>query len=165
MNKKTIIIISWSLVILWMAAIFWLSSMNSSLSTHRSMKTINKVIESTVETTNKIGITDKHPSEEKKQEVTEKLNYPLRKCMHMGEYLVLCLLLINAFYQSGVRDRKLIIFSILVCFLYACTDEVHQLFVGRAGQFSDVIIDTTGSIIGSCFYCIGCLIYKKSKKG
>lgn len=160
-SKKLIIICSWLLVIIWMIAIFWLSNMDGNLSRYRSIKTINKVIESTVETTNKVGITDKHPSVEKVNDVSKKLNYPLRKIMHMGEYLILSLLLLNALYQSGVRGYKLYLLSIIICFMYACSDEYHQLFVGRTGQFSDVLIDTCGSLIGNCLYSIGYLFYKK----
>ena len=41
--------------------------------------------------------------------------------------------------------------SVLFCVLYASFDEFHQLFVdGRCGQLSDVIIDSSGSIV-SCF--------------
>ena len=40
--------------------------------------------------------------------------------------------------------------TILICFVYSCTDEFHQLFInGRTGQFSDCIIDTLGATIGS----------------
>ena len=37
----------------------------------------------------------------------------------------------------------------LICFVYACSDEWHQTFVpGRAGQFRDVLLDTAGSLTG-----------------
>ena len=37
--------------------------------------------------------------------------------------------------------------------LYACTDEIHQLFIqGRAGQLKDVLIDTIGSLTGIYIY-------------
>jgi len=164
MNKKILITISWLLVIIWMAIIFWLSNMNGELSRHRSMKTINKVIESTVDTTNKLGITNKQPTEEKKQEVTKKLNYPLRKSMHAIVYLVLAILLMNALIVSNARLWVAIILSIIISFIYACSDEYHQTFVGRTGQFSDVLIDTAGALVGSGIYCLGYYIYKRVKK-
>ena len=38
--------------------------------------------------------------------------------------------------------------SLLFCFLYACSDEFHQLFIpGRSGQFIDILIDTSGALI------------------
>ena len=40
--------------------------------------------------------------------------------------------------------------SILLSFLYACTDEIHQIFVpGRSAQFRDVLIDTLGASFGT----------------
>ena len=39
--------------------------------------------------------------------------------------------------------------SITLSFLYACTDEIHQIFVpGRSAQFRDVLIDTLGASFG-----------------
>ena len=39
--------------------------------------------------------------------------------------------------------------SILFSFLYACTDELHQIFVpGRSAQFRDILIDTLGASFG-----------------
>lgn len=159
MNKK--IIISWVLVILWMGVIFWFSSMPSTESNNKSEGTINKIIETTVETTNKVGLTDKHPSEKKMNQVVEYLNYPLRKCMHASVYFILVLLLLNTFRLSNIPLKKAILFSILICFLYACSDEFHQTFVtGRTGQFSDSLIDTAGGILGVLFYYIFSKIFK-----
>lgn len=163
MNKK--IIISWILVILWMGVIFWFSSMPSTESNNKSESTINKIIETTVETTNKVGLTDKHPSEKKMNQVVEYLNYPLRKCMHASVYFILVLLLLNAFKLSNVSLKKAILFSILICFLYACSDEFHQTFVvGRTGQFSDSFIDTAGGMLGAFFYYISNKILKIKQK-
>lgn len=163
--NKTIILkaISWLLVILWMLVIFWFSSMPSTESNGKSEGTINKIIETTVDTTNKVGLTDKHPSKKKMSQVVEFLNKPLRKCMHASVYLILVFLLINAFRVSGVSFTYSIVLSILICFLYACSDEYHQTFVeGRTGQFSDVVIDTIGGLLGSGFYgMIYCIIRKK----
>ena len=49
-----------------------------------------------------------------------------------------------------------------VTFLYACTDEIHQLFVpGRAGKFTDVLIDTTGGIIMLLFIALVTRVARK----
>ena len=35
------------------------------------------------------------------------------------------------------------------CFLYACSDEIHQYFVpGRACMFRDILLDTAGGTVG-----------------
>ena len=65
----------------------------------------------------------------------------------------------NSIFQIK-NDNKFIynLVAIGICFLYACTDEYHQLFIeGRAGQFTDVLIDTAGASLGCA---IVVLIYK-----
>lgn len=160
--SKIKIIISWFLVIIWMIIIFWFSSMNSNLSNNRSKNIINKVIETTVDTTNKIGITNDHLSEQKKQEVTNDLNKPIRKLMHASVYLILTILLMNALMVSNIKLCKAIVLSILISLLYACSDEYHQTFInGRTGKLSDVLIDTCGSISGISLYSLGYFVYQK----
>lgn len=73
----------------------------------------------------------------------------IRKLAHFSEYFILYILTYECFKEYNCP--KLIVVSVLFCFLYASFDEFHQLFVdGRCGQLSDVIIDSSGSIV-SCF--------------
>lgn len=151
-NKK--MIFCWILVIIWASFIFFMSNMNTEESNGKSKATLNDVVEKTVNTTNKLGITDKHPSQSKMKQVIDKFNYPFRKVAHASEYFIFTILVINALLNSGVRGKKIILISILICFMYSCTDEFHQTFVsGRTGQFSDCLIDTLGGVFG-------CLVYK-----
>lgn len=86
----------------------------------------------------------------------------IRKTAHMCEYAVLCFTYIYGFYKSGFSIKQIILFSISCSFLYACSDEIHQLFIGgRAGMFTDVLIDTSGAIISTILYYI---FYKYTKK-
>lgn len=63
------------------------------------------------------------------------------KFFHLVEYSTLFLLLHLAF---GSAPK-----SILIGYLYACTDEFHQSFTpGRGPKFSDTLIDLTGLTIG-----------------
>ena len=60
----------------------------------------------------------------------------------------------------------LILWMILIfCFIYACTDEFHQLFVmGRSCEMRDVLIDTLGSFVGILiYYKIKLYINKRQK--
>ena len=58
--------------------------------------------------------------------------------------------------------RRILLLSIFLAFLYACSDEVHQLFVaGRSGQASDVLLDTFGAMVGVGVYY---LLFKKKMK-
>lgn len=154
MNKK---IIAWILVALWMFVIFLFSNMTAKESNEKSTKTIHRVIEETIQETNKIGITNKHISEEKKTEIMYQLNGPLRKCMHVSVYLILALLLLNGLGQSNIIGIKKYVFCIIICFLYAITDEYHQTFIdGRTGEYLDVLIDSFGCMIG-------CIVFKLIK--
>lgn len=67
--------------------------------------------------------------------------------MHFTEYFILILLLYNAFCKSGRKNRKMLFPCLLICFMYVCTDECHQLFRERTSSFMDVLIDTSGGLI------------------
>lgn len=72
----------------------------------------------------------------------------IRKGAHMSEYALLTLTFVYGFYKSKFPINKIYLYSIISCFLYACSDELHQLFIGgRAGQLTDVFIDTSGGLI------------------
>ncbi len=142
-----------------------MSSMDTNESNDKSKKTINEIIEKSVETTNNWGITDKHPSNSKIEQIIEKLNKPLRKVAHASEYLILTILLIVALMNSGVKGKTVFIIALIICFLYACTDEYHQTFVNdRTGQFTDTLIDTLGGFM-ACLVIIVKRYIIKIKKG
>ena len=68
----------------------------------------------------------------------------------------------NALIVSNCKFLLSLVLCIIICFIYAGSDEYHQTFVdGRTGQFSDVLIDTAGSIVGASIYSLGYLVYKK----
>ena len=90
----------------------------------------------------------------------------IRKIAHGLIYFGLAILVFNLLIH--LLKRKLIIydiFTLIICFLYACSDEYHQTFViGRGGMISDVLIDTLGATIGCLFINIVYKIVKNSKK-
>lgn len=76
-------------------------------------------------------------------------NHILRKKAHFFTYLVLGILVASGLRKSGLVGYKLVGLAILICVLYAISDEMHQLFVpGRGGQVRDVLIDSAGAIVG-----------------
>lgn len=163
MNKKAII--NWTLVIIWASVIFFMSSMDTNESNSKSKTVINDIVEKSVETTNELGITNKQPSESNKKKVIDKLNQPLRKVAHASEYFIFTILILIALKNSGVKGYKKFIIALVICFIYACTDEYHQTFVnGRTGQFSDTLIDTFGGFISCLMYTIMMKINKIRKK-
>ena len=71
----------------------------------------------------------------------------VRKGAHFTEFAVLglCIRLLVSTY-TRVHGSSL---SWLIGTLYACTDEVHQLFVSsRAGMWQDVLLDSVGVLAG-----------------
>ena len=167
--KRTYFIISLFLVIAWMVVIFFLSEMPSDESNLNSKKIVNKIIEETVQTSanetvqNNANNTISHKTQKKNNEVLETVNLVFRKFAHTGVYFILSILVLNLFLQIRNRlDIKFVVVSVVLCFVYACTDEFHQLYVeGRTGQFMDVGIDTIGAVLGAILFSI---IYMQVKK-
>lgn len=83
----------------------------------------------------------------------KKYNSLLRKNAHFFAYLILGILVSKGLKSFGVVGFKNMVISIIICVLYAMSDEFHQLYVsGRGGQLKDVVIDSTGAIVGILGY-------------
>lgn len=92
---------------------------------------------------------------EEKEKVLKYLVKPVRKSAHFFLYFVLGILIIDLFKSFSWLNYKAILLALLLCFLYACSDEIHQLFVrGRSCEVRDVLIDTIGSLSGILLYYI-----------
>lgn len=96
-----------------------------------------------------------HIDEEQLRALANAIERTVRKGAHMTEYAVLAILLyvwagrwrISRLRRSGM--------AIALAALYACSDEMHQLFVaGRAGTFSDVLVDSAGAIAGLALFLL-----------
>jgi len=103
-------------------------------------------------------------SQQQMDERAERLQVPVRKGAHMGEYALLAVLFcihLN-FYQ--LQQKSKIALSFLLTVLCAGVDEIHQLFVpARAGQFLDVLIDSVGAAAGIIFFVILYQFYKRKR--
>ena len=177
--KKTINI---ALILICMSIIFIFSSMPSDESNGKSKAAIKETIEILNQTSvskqneslsqTESGNTEKgtetikenNAQNQNEEQLIEKLNKPLRKFMHATEYLILSILILNWLRNYDIKKWKAIVVSVITSFLYACTDEFHQLFVaGRTSQFTDVLIDTSGAIIGAIIFSILMAIIPNSK--
>lgn len=86
----------------------------------------------------------------------------IRKGAHFTEYMILSFLIYNVITDYIKVNKKVYIYTILGVFVYAVTDEIHQLFVpGRAGMIQDVMIDTSGGLAGSLILMIKINLQKK----
>lgn len=92
-------------------------------------------------------ITHKEISESRKEELVKDLRKYIRKSAHFTIYLLLGIFVYSALRSYGCKHSLL--YAFVFCFLYACSDEVHQLFISnRTGRVFDVLIDTVGSCVG-----------------
>ena len=85
----------------------------------------------------------------------EKLDAVVRKIAHFSEFCLLAFLLrvtLECWFGFSGKPRnanKLSLQALLGGFIYACSDEFHQIFVpGRGSSISDILIDTAGVILG-----------------
>lgn len=142
-------------LVLWMALIFSFSNQKDV----DSSKISDSFIDRTVVKIYKIF--NENITKEKENEIIEKYTYPIRKFAHYTLYFILGILSFLVVKDYSI-NKKLIIYSLLICFLYACSDEFHQLFIiGRSARVLDVLIDTFGS---SCSISIFYIFNKKISK-
>lgn len=145
-------IINLLLLIIWMIFIFYMSAQPAEVSDSQSFGLIN------------ILLSKFHISVD--NEIYHVMNFLLRKCAHFLEYMILAFLALNVVRHSefNINSPKAALITIVFVFLYACTDEVHQLFVpGREGALRDVIIDTSGGITLTLLYLLAVWIRKNKK--
>lgn len=102
------------------------------------------------------------------KDYVKKLHLPVRKGAHMTEYALLAILIFLPLLAYCIRFTFSHYLSpVVVVFLYACTDEFHQTYInGRAGQMTDVLIDTSGAVIAIilAFLNVKLISYIKRKK-
>lgn len=137
-RSKIVTIISWVLVFMWMVIIFNFSSQKANES-----KGVSTYV------TEKVYIVVEKISPKKNLITFNDMEHYIRKMAHFSIYMILGFLILNAL------DNKDIKFVLIICILYAISDEFHQSFVpGRGPQLKDVFIDTAGSICGIISYSI-----------
>lgn len=137
MNYKKVF--SWFLVFLWMGLIF-VQSHKVAAESNKLSKGVTEII---IETVEKIS-----PDAELDISLSQ-LNHIIRKNAHFFSYLILGVLTLNALITSGGGGYKSIGLGLLICILYAISDELHQTFIpGRSGEIKDIILDSVGALVG-----------------
>lgn len=82
---------------------------------------------------------------------------------HFSEFAALGFLTCNCIYAFKYLKRPII--SMLFSWIYAWTDEIHQIFIeGRAFQISDLLVDLAGIFCGTLLIYLILTIYEKSNK-
>ncbi|GIN15414.1 hypothetical protein J32TS2_07700 [Shouchella clausii] len=143
-------IVSWIAAILWMATIFLLSHQPANDSSKLSLGVLDFFMQS---------LSAMMPQVEMHADL---LHTVVRKGAHFGAYFILGILMLNGLRQVGGKGVKAAVLALCLCFLYAITDEIHQLFIpGRSGQFTDVLIDTAGAATGIGIFSLVLHLFRK----
>lgn len=132
MKRKIFIV----LTLIWMVVIFVFSAQEATVSSSTSSYVLQVIVE-------KLSI-----NVEYQDPLWQPLIFLLRKSAHILEYMILTFLTYGALEFKDKRILK----TIVIVFLYACSDEIHQLFVnGRSGSFIDVLVDMIGVMVALLF--------------
>ena len=84
----------------------------------------------------------------------------VRTLAHFSEFACLSFFMNNLFV--AYKDKLTPIIACTLSFLYAVSDEIHQIFVpGRACQFIDMMVDLAGIISGMAVYVVIYALVKK----
>jgi VanZ family protein len=105
-----------------------------------------------------LGLTDKQITR-----CINKIHHYVRKIAHFSEYFLLAVSISIPLYVFGVRGIWLVLVACVFCVAFASSDEFHQLFVsGRSASVRDVLIDSSGSLVGVIFVRIFGYIIRKT---
>lgn len=140
------------LVFLWLGLIFYFSAQTGEVSKKLTTTSISAVLSTTEKKEDKISSTQP----EKEVKIIDILIKPVRKSAHFFEYMILGILVFLFLKEWNISFKKLFWISLGFCIFYACTDEIHQLFVeGRTARLFDVFVDSMGASLGiGILYCI-----------
>lgn len=129
------------LTLLWMGLIFFFSGQNAAESGGLSGSIVKTLV------TFFYGDSFISLPLDKQNEILSIWSLVIRKGAHFSIFGVLGVLSFFSAY-SFYKSNYSYLIAIAITFLYACSDEFHQTFVsGRAGMFTDVLIDTSGGIV------------------
>lgn len=152
---------AWTLVGAWMLLIFLLSAQSADQSAALSganLRVVAAVLDAAMQTLGAAALSG---------EAVGGLHTVIRKAAHFTAYLVLGVLTVRAVVvsrgdagvteppQTRVRQwvRRPGLVAMLIATAYAATDEVHQVFVpGRSAEFTDVLLDSLGALVGIWLY-------------
>lgn len=134
-------------IAIWILVIFSFSAENGTESNGTSDKILIKIAEI---------VQDKKLDAQEQKELIAKYSIVIRKSAHFTAYFILGILVIIFAKDLCDLTPAAFLYSLSFCFIYACTDEIHQLFIsGRTGSPIDVLIDTSGALLAiTIFYLI-----------
>lgn len=142
------------LLVIWMIIIFLFSSETGAESSGKSDPLAHNIVSTISELTD--------VDYDKLYSKIDIVITIIRKSAHFIEYFILGILVIRVLKDYNNISNKLCIIGLIICFLYSCSDEIHQIFVpDRSGELKDVLLDTSASCISIYVYYY---IYKLKHK-
>ena len=146
MKQKIIMIsLSWLAVLATIIMILNFSFENAEESSDTSEGVIKDILEVVM------------PEEEITPTVIRKFQIPIRKIAHFGIYMLLGFCLSNAFkYSISIKQIFIYVIAFGSLFSFSIIDEmiIQSLSDGRAPQFLDCLIDSSGGILGIIIYML-----------
>lgn len=131
--------VAWALVLAWMGVIAYLSHQPVDESNELSFGVAAVAIRAVAQVAPEAAVVIN----------PRRMNHIVRKGAHVIAYMVLGFLVLNAQHVSGATGIRSLATTMLICVLFAASDEWHQTFVpGRGGQVSDVVLDAVGAAVG-----------------
>ncbi len=139
MKKRKIVfrILFLILLITTFVIIFWFSSQNGDESGKMSKGLIN------------ILLNIFFSKSSNKEEIINILHPIIRKLAHFTIFTLVGIWSMSLLETFNLSKKNKILISVLIGFLYACSDEIHQRFISdRFASPIDVLIDTCGVVFG-----------------
>ena len=132
-------IVCYLLLFGWMTFIFCMSAQSAGESSELSGGIVSKLIAVFLKQFDSL-------SAESQANITDIMTVIVRKSAHFLEYYVLGIFaFLSAHFYKKYKYKTKVLYSLVICTLYAASDEIHQYFVpGRACRFFDVCIDAAG---------------------
>ena len=110
-------IFKYILLVLWMSLIFWFSNQSGVDSSEASGSIVMMII-SFLEKISGLTFNDS---------VISIMCFIIRKLAHFALYFVLGLLFILVLNEYNLSIKYKVIYTIIFCLIYACSDEIHLL--------------------------------------
>ncbi len=155
MKKRIIILVaSWLMVFATMLMIYNFSEEDAKASSETSGSVVEDVLDVFL------------PSEDITDELVKKYQFPFRKLAHFGIFMLLGFCFANA-YRNTIKLKQIYIYtlSFFSVIIYASLDEIHQGFTaGRGPAFKDVLIDSSGGLVGIGLFAVMMLIFYSYSK-
>lgn len=142
-KKKSLRVLAFLPMICMMLVIWGFSSNNGDVSSGQSLTIVNSLVAATEQLSGQVLTAKERLLWE------ERIHTPIRKMAHMTEYMIFSLTVAIPLMLYCKKKKKILWITFIYCTLYACLDEIHQLFVPeRSGQITDVFVDAIGIGIG-----------------